>query len=822
MVESKTSAKEGNSGLKMAKITSTRGLDLIIGTAITLVFFLSPIFFTGLVAQGIGFEKMILFYFLVLVGIVAWVTRGVITGELNIKRTPLDLPILAILAIFTVSTILSVSTRDSLIGSYGGSAKGLVSLFVFVLFFYLVINNINAKRIRNIFWALVASTSLLIVYSLLQLAQIYILPMAFTHARAFNPLGSLSGLTMYLVSVLPLLVVAATQTREIISKPGPLAIVVKVAVSLVILGGLIVLALLNGFTFWPIAIVGLVIVLMFLLAKIIKVTSNNLIIPLAVFLALIILLVLGNFNIVNLQLPAEISLSRGASWSIAKASLGENPIFGSGPGTFYYTFSKFKSPSFNATPLWNVRFDSATGTFFELMATVGALGVVAIAVLGLIALSIAFLTLIKSTNREVNSILLALFASFISILLYSNLFTVNNSFILLAVIISILTVAASLVMYPERFRDLKLSFRASPKFALALAAIFLFVSAGVVVLFTMGLKMYLADIYARQAIDAASAQTKIDKLNQAIALAPYQDKYYLTLANVYMGEANQAALNGGNQTAVGSDLSQAIDNGKRAVDISANSASNNEQLALIYENASFYTRGALEWAEQLYHKVNELDPQNPTPSLRIALVNMARSNAETDPEEQKYYINEAIKSYDDAIAKKGDLAAAYYGKAIADEKLNDIDQAIEELRRAVLVAGNNLDYRFELGRLYFNRGVSQPKIDQNAFEKISENDITPGNENSTTTEDTISVTPTQPAGAVVSMNDDLKLAEQLFLSIIAANPNHANALYSLAVLYKKTGETENAKVAAENLLKILKDQQSIDAVRQQFADILGE
>ncbi len=799
---------------------STKGLDIIIITVIALIFFLTPIFFTGLVAQGIGFEKAILFFFLVLIGIVAWVTKGVILGELNLKRTPLDLPIIATVIIFAISTIMSVSTKDSLIGSYGASAKGLITVIVLALFYYLVVNNINEKRIKLLFWSLLSSSSLLAVYVLLQLNGIYVLPFSFTHNQAFNPLGSLSALTMYLVSVLPLFIIATTQTRELAPRIGRIAtFFLKPLFGFLTIAVLAILALLNGFTFWPAAIVGAVIVLMFFLAKIIPVSNNNLIIPLGVFLALIILLVLGNFNLFNLKLPAEVSLSRVASWQIAKNSLRENPFFGSGPSTFYYDFSRFKDLAFNYSPLWNVRFDSASGIFFELLATVGLLGTVAIVVLVLIALSVSFLTLIKLAQKKVNSIILGFFASFISIILLSALFTMNNSLILITALLSILATASALVVYPEEFKILKLSFRASPKYALALAAIFLFVSAGVVVVFTMGLKMYLADIYARKAVAAAKAQTKINYLNQAVILAPYQDNYYMALANNYMTLANQAALNRKDQTEIGANLSAAIENGKKAVEINPNKASNNESLALIYENASFYTQGALEWAEQLYNKVIELEPNNPTPHLRIALINMARYNAETDPEEKKFYINEAIKKYDEALKKKNDLAAAYYGKAIAYEKLGDNDEAIESLKKANLVARNNIDYRFELGRLYFNRGAAQPKIDQTAAEQIAENDITPEGEG-TNTAPKLSVKPSAKTGGAISRNVDLNTAEQIFLSILAANPKHANAAYSLAVLYQKVGEKDKAKTMVDRLLNnILTDARTKQIVKDQFKDL---
>jgi len=780
------------SGTETEKQVATKGLDFIIISCLALIFFLCPLFFTGLVAQGMGFEKMILFYFLVLIGIVAWVTKGVIKGKLNLKRTPLDWPILALLAIFIVSTFFSTNVKDSLIGAYGSSTKSLAAVIIFILFYCLIVNNLNIKRIKILVWSLITSI---------------------TQTVNFNPLGSLSGLTALLVIALPLLVVMVAQIKEIHPALNKVALIaVKTAVGLVTLAGLAILALLNGFTFWPAAIVGLVIILMFFLAKIIPIKSGNLIIPLATFLLLIILLVLGNFNIMSLNLPAEVSLSRGASWDIAKNSLAKDPILGSGPATFYYSFSQFKGADFNASPLWNVRFNNASGILFETMSTTGALGTLALAVIILIALSICFITLIKVSVKGVHSIILALFSSWVTIIIFALLFALNDSVILIAILISTLTVSAAIILYPERFKTIKLSFRAAPKYALALAAIFLCVSAGVIILFTMGLKMYLADIYARQSLVAGDINERVAKLNRAIVFFPYEDSYYLSLANHYMAVANQEAIGGQDQAKIENNLALAIETGKKALSIAPNKASNNESLALIYENASFYTRGALEWAENLYNKLVELEPDNPIPHLRIALINMARSNAEQDEEEKTYYINEAVKKYDEAIAKKDDLSSAYYGKAIASERLNDNDEAIEQLKRAVILARDNIDYRFELGRLYFNRGVTQPNIAQTATKELTEEEIT----DEEGEEEELSVETSQPTGGIIVLNDDLKMAEQIFLSILQLNESHANALYSLALLYQKVGNTDNAEFVVKKLLEVIPDEETKSAVRQQF------
>lgn len=789
------------------QFSGTKFLDFTIALCITLIFFLCPLFFTGITAQNIGFEKFLLFYFLVLLGTVSWVTKGVIMGELNFKRTPLDWPIVATLVIFIVSTVLSVSQKDSLIGAYGSAGKSLAAAITFALFYYLLVNNLNLKKIRLIFWSFLGSVSITVVYSLLQILKIYILPFSFTKYQYFNPIGSMTTLSMFLIVTLPLLIIAIAQTKEIQPKLNKyVAIAIKVFLSIIALVSLVILTLLNGFTFWPAAVVAVVVLLVFLLAKIMKVANVNLVVPIMAFLVSIILLVLGNFNLVNLNLPAEVGLSRKVSWEIAKNNVIKHPFFGSGPSTYYYSFAKYKANSFNSSPLWNIRFDSSTGEVFELIANVGALGALAVVILALIAVSICCIALIKNSGNEAQLILLALFSSFITAILFSSLFALNNALILVFVILSVLCLAVAVVNYPEKFKNLNLSFRASPKYALALAAIFLTVSAGVVILFTMGIKMYLADMYARRATMVSDLSQKVNYLNKSVQLAPYQSVYYLGLANAYVQVANTSILNN-NASIAQEALSLAISSGKKAVDLNPNDANTLENLSLIYENATYFTADAIEYSENLYKKVMELDPESPAPYLRMALLDMAKANAVSGKTEQETFINDAIKHYDEALGKKADYAAAFYGKAIALEKLNKFDNSIDELRKAVTYDNSNLDYWFELGRLYFNRGASsQTSIAQTESDKIA----TGEGENQD-----LSVQTNQNTASLKD-NNDLKAAEQIFLAIINQNNTHANALYSLAMVYQKTGQTDNLKIVVKRLMEILTDDTSKEAVKKQF------
>ena len=800
-----------------------RIMDSAIFVCIFLVFFLIPVFFTGLINQGLGFEKSLLFYFLTLIGVVLWATKGVVSGELKLKRTPLDLPILAVLITFIVSASLSVSIKDSFIGFYGSPAKSVAFVVVLALFYYLVVNNMTIDKLKKLFWGICASTLLVLVYSFFQIFNIHLLPfIEATKTPGFNPISSLTGLTIYLVAMIPFFVIAASQTFELYPnlKNSSALTVLKIVSGVGVLALLVFLFFLNGFTYWPIAVVTIVIVLMFMLAKIIPVKQYDLMIAVAVFLILMIFLVLGNFNIINLNLPTEVSLSRTISYTIAKQAVMNDPIFGSGVGTFYYDFGKYKDSVFNSSPLWNIRFDTATGSLFELVATVGILGTLALVVLILILLSMTFIALIKSKEKEGQIILLAAFASFISLLAFGGMFAFNNALILCASILIVFTAAAAINIYPERFETLSLSFKASPKYALALAAIFLVVTAGVAFLFTMGIKMYLADLYAKKALVTTDSNVRFADLNRSISLAPFQDSYYLNMANYQMGLANQEAQTTRDQQKIQQYLGSAVQSGKKAQELNPNFAGVNESLGLIYENASFYTRGALEWAETYYKKVIDLEPINPVPNLRLALINMAKSNAETDKTEKEFYINEAIKQYDESISKKNDFSSAYYGKAIALEQLAKSDEAIDTMKSAAVYSNNNIDYFFELGRLYFNKGVTQPNLFQTASKNLTQNSLNEGQKTTTGEQPKdLSVQPDQSTGQTTELNDQLKNAEQIFASIVAVNQNHANALYSLALLYQKTNQPDKASAYVKKLLEILTDEASKETVKTQFTGL---
>ncbi|MBL7058202.1 hypothetical protein ISS03_02585 [Patescibacteria group bacterium] len=786
-------------------------LNKLIGWSMTGVFFLVPIFLTGTLAQGASFEKMILFYFLTLIGASAWIVKSIMANTFKFKRTPLDWPIFSFLVVMVISTFSSIGVKDSLVGGYGLMPKSLSAVVIFILFYYLVVNNIDQKRIKCFFGALIVSSSLILIHSALQLFGIYILPLEFTKVSSFNFVGSLSGLAIFAGVLLPILLLVKMKAKEITSSPK-MCTALRIFVGLTMVVDLLILTILNGFVLWPLLIASFVLILALIGFKVIRIKKKCIALPIGFLIVSIVFLLLGKYDFASklgiVALPAEVSLTKAASWDIAKDSLAENKFFGSGPATYYYGFNKFKGTGFNETELWNIRFDNASVVYFEVLSVSGVVGLVAFLVLIVLALVNSFLSVLRTKeDEESHVIMLGLSFGLLSLVTYAGFFGFNAFLIIFSVLMAVLTVAYAVYLRNEDKSEVNTSFKASN----GIKVMFAIVGMLILALLINGSGMVIADYYARKSITVSDVSKKIEYLEKAIKFAPYQDTYYVALSNHYVALANESLV-AVDTKAANDTLSKGIKAGEKAVSLAPAKSDNYESLALIYENAYYYKADALTFAEESYKKVIELEPGSPTPYLRLALINMARVKLENSQEEKIFFISEAIKLYDESIKRKVNLASAHYGKSIAQETLGDLDGAIQSLTNATII-NQNASFMFELGRLYFNRGVLAPVLTQgdDAVE-----DLVNSGDKSSSKEDDLSVNPGNKEIGTVANNQDLATAEQLFLSILLNNQNHANARYSLALLYDKTGDKEKAGIMVKSLMKMLEDDEQKEQLKEQF------
>jgi hypothetical protein len=183
--------------------------DTLISVSLFAIFFGLPIFFTGLTFQGIAFEKQMYFYIWLLIGIVAWASKGVVTGEMHIRRTALDIFILLFLVTYGVSALLSVDRWHSFWGFFGDPSRGFLSLVALVLAYYFIMTHFTMKRFFLMFGGFLMSGFLVVVWSILGISGIGFLPVAVQPYAPLSLIGTVSTLGLFVSVLVPLLIWSA-------------------------------------------------------------------------------------------------------------------------------------------------------------------------------------------------------------------------------------------------------------------------------------------------------------------------------------------------------------------------------------------------------------------------------------------------------------------------------------------------------------------------------------------------------------------------------------------------------------------------------------
>src|SRR3989344_4650225 len=173
------------------KTTLNSYLELIFKVGLILVILSTLFLFTNLTTEFYETAKfLVLFIFTGLV-LVLLTLRFTITGKVVFVRTPLDLPLLLLLAVAIVSTVVSSSPFVSLLGNQLKVHGSLSSLIVYILFYFILVNNLKSQRQTKWYLgATVLAGGVLAAISLAAYAGLTLLPKPLTHGVGFTSTGS--------------------------------------------------------------------------------------------------------------------------------------------------------------------------------------------------------------------------------------------------------------------------------------------------------------------------------------------------------------------------------------------------------------------------------------------------------------------------------------------------------------------------------------------------------------------------------------------------------------------------------------------------------
>lgn len=670
--------KIGRLGSKIDKILSYAIKFLIYGTII-----LIPLMFSTATYDILELPKLTVFSILMSLAVIFWLIKMAVNRDFNLKRTVLDIPILTYGGVYIIATLISISPLTSFIGYYGRVSTSMMAIAYFIILYYLIANNIKTKKeLSGLILSVIISAILVVAYSILQVSGTFILPFDITKSKAFNPVGTVNALAVFLAAVIPY-GIAHTLKRENETRLS-FAVVTVIA--------FILLVLINVKAAW----LGLIVSSAFM--TIVPYLKKNrpqwklILFPVAVGLLAVVFYLSGNLGLV---LPKEITLDfQYAKQQVIKV-VKEKPLFGTGPETFVFDYSKYRQDEINNTNIWSLRFDKAGNEWFNTLATTGILGTLAYAFLGISAAIMGIYVYFKVEDDQKKNIVLGASGAIVGVL--------ASGIFYYAVLPQMLVFWVSLAVIGILGKEVKTSKYIHASEEINMKKISLesrvFASLLFVSLLTASLygayyntRAFAADVKYQKALSIASTSDKLEeaarKLEEAIKLNGNREVYRLSLSRIYLVQVNlenQKDEKIKNTKMMQELLARAIDEGKYAANLNPVSVANWEGLAMIYRNAALYADGALDWIHAAYIEAIKLEPSNPM------LVNGLGQVYLTAKE-----LDRAKEQFDRALVLMNDYPDPHFNLAIVYEGKDDFTNAKKEMEKYLTYYPDSADAKKEL------------------------------------------------------------------------------------------------------------------------------
>ncbi|MEK9178461.1 MAG: O-antigen ligase family protein, partial [Patescibacteria group bacterium] len=397
------------------------------------LFFLVPIVFLGSTSELFELNKIWLTYAISILIALFWGIKIITTKTFQIRRTPLDIPILLFLGANILSTIFSWDPYVSFWGYYSRFNGGLLSIITYVFLYYAFVSNFEANLktvVKNLLGVSLLSGLFVSLWGL---------PSHFGYdptcllfrgsfdvscwtadfqpkVRIFSTIGQPAWLSAYLAILVPISLSYAISKRNAL-----IELLEKINIKRAEIFSFILFSALSALFFVDIlytgsrsGILAMLLSLLFLLLGLFilqreslkEFVSNNkklfaifLVFAVIGFVLKVPFPYLEKISLENLKQissrqtqivkpeekqaeePHAVALGgtdsgkiRQIVWKGAIDMWRANPILGTGVETFAFSYYKYRPEEHNRTSEWNFLYNKAHNEYLNYLATTGALG----------------------------------------------------------------------------------------------------------------------------------------------------------------------------------------------------------------------------------------------------------------------------------------------------------------------------------------------------------------------------------------------------------------------------------------------------------------
>jgi len=732
-----------------------RILDILSYVFVLATVVLVPLFFDKGLVNYFVLPKQYLFIGLVLLNILIFAVKVVLSRRFYYRQSVLDVPLLILLLIALVSSFFS----SSLYNSFLGRNETFLISFVFLVFctlFYFTITNIVTTINK---WRLTIDI-LLIVGAISSMLFILKNIFNFTLPIIGNVYNVVSGSNIAFGFWLILMIILSA--GKLIKKNVQVSQAIFYFFVLMI--SFIPLLVIGFKLLWWVLVIALLLLLLYGFSFIKSSRIGWLSIIFALSIIVVNFIIFGSPKSLMVKLPAELSLSTAPSWTITKQTVfsgAKNFALGSGPGSFAADFSKYRTSDFNYDQLaWSLRFNHPFNTYFAILSETGIIFSLGLIFVLLLAIGHTFRSgsdvgrkqevyveeeignedfnfkFFSKQEADQNHEIYLVFIAWIVLWIAMGFgFFGPVMWIVWWLFLGLLMSGLALYgkdVITERYWQME----DIPQYNLAFSFSLIVVMAAVIMMYVLGTRFYVAESLYTKAVLAKDSKTTDIYLQKALSLRSNYDLYHMAQAKSYL---EQAATEAGKTTSdnnkVAGLVATAVNQARLATQLSPNTVATWENLAVMYENASLFVTQGTEWAIKSLQTAITLEPSNAYLNWKLGNIYLTKGDN-----------LKAIESYKKAVELKNDYVGAYMGLASAHERNKEIDKAIATYELLVSRNQRSVDTLYNYGRLLYNRNKT----------------------------------------------GDRKNAESLWLYVVKVQPKHSNTLYSLGLLYEGQGYKSQA------------------------------
>ena len=697
------------------KLSSWKDLDKLF---VYVLVFLTPLFFLPWTSNYLELNKQALFAVLIFLAAVFAVLRCLSSEDLSIAVVPTNVAVVFLLAVYGLSTAFSLSKYNSFWGWPFNVSTSFITLLLFVLFYFLVVNTF--KTAKDSYWAfllLAISGLLAALVNALQLFGKFIFPWDFARQATFNVIGTPNAAALFFAVLTPIIIAVAFLAQ------GILRWILSVAIILLVFN----LAVLGFNTAWLVFSIEMIVLFVFGMYGFGLKKEKLALVAIVLLAVSLVFIVLKPVRSSIIDLPLEAFPSQKTTIDIAGKTLLSSFFLGSGPGNFSYNYAKFKPAEVNQTAFWSIRFETGPSEVLNKIITTGIFGVSSLLFILGTALWLGFRQIkliIVGKNNEYDFLLLSGVVSGL-IGLTVSYFLYPANFILWLVFWIFLSNLAVLSAKQNVASQTKLGTKTTPKVFLILILILIF---GFIL---AGVPKYLAEVRYLSGLNAWRNQDlnlTIKQFAEAARLNPTADIYHRELSQAYLAKLNAIVA----QEDVSSEEVRlrvqnvalaAAQEVERAVTANPKNAVNWSVKGITYQGLIGIIDGAGNAGVAAWNQAIELEPLNPSVFTEMSRTYLALVDFLGEKSaDRETNLNFALDNAGKAISLKADYWPAYLLQATTFARKNMLTEAVQKMEELKSALPDDTEVAFQLGVMYYNNNqLEEARTELERLLRLNEN-----------------------------------------------------------------------------------------------------